>query len=82
VAFNPLEQQGIPLDRRVRNWRELNVEPTARQLYQETGPSDGQFLGNFPQGLSHVGLLSCAVVLARSRRGVRPEPATHAWLQR
>lgn len=27
MAFNPLEQRGIPLDRQVRNWRELNVTP-------------------------------------------------------
>jgi hypothetical protein len=27
VSFNPLEHQGIPLDRQVRNWRELNVDP-------------------------------------------------------
>ncbi|WP_214411517.1 hypothetical protein [Sphaerisporangium fuscum] len=25
MAFNPLEQQGIPLDQQLRNWRELNV---------------------------------------------------------
>jgi hypothetical protein len=28
MAFNPLEHQGIPLDRQLRNWRELDVEPT------------------------------------------------------
>jgi hypothetical protein len=27
VSFNPLEQRGIPLDRQLRNWRELNVQP-------------------------------------------------------
>jgi rubrerythrin len=27
MTFNPLEQRGIPLDRQLRNWRELNVEP-------------------------------------------------------
>ncbi|MCF6523943.1 hypothetical protein [Streptomyces sp. JJ36] len=27
MAFNPLDHSGIPLDRQVRNWRELNVEP-------------------------------------------------------
>ncbi|ARQ67782.1 hypothetical protein [Streptomyces marincola] len=27
MTFNPLEQRGIPLDRQVRNWRELAVEP-------------------------------------------------------
>ncbi|MBB5957989.1 hypothetical protein FHS29_004597 [Saccharothrix tamanrassetensis] len=27
MSFNPLEHRGIPLDRQVRNWRELDVEP-------------------------------------------------------
>jgi hypothetical protein len=27
MAFNPLEQRGIPLDRQLRNWRELDVAP-------------------------------------------------------
>jgi hypothetical protein len=27
MPFNPLEQQGIPLDQQLRNWSELNVEP-------------------------------------------------------
>jgi hypothetical protein len=27
MAFNPLEHDGIPLDRQIRNWRELNVDP-------------------------------------------------------
>lgn len=27
MGFNPLQEKGIPLDRQIRNWRELNVEP-------------------------------------------------------
>ncbi|MBP2703807.1 hypothetical protein JOL79_08315 [Microbispora sp. RL4-1S] len=27
MTFNPLQERGIPLDRQVRNWRELNVLP-------------------------------------------------------
>jgi len=27
MTFNPLEERGIPLDRQVRNWRELNIDP-------------------------------------------------------
>jgi hypothetical protein len=27
MTFNPLEHRGIPLDRQLRNWGELNVEP-------------------------------------------------------
>ncbi|GAB2865303.1 glycoside hydrolase family 15 protein [Streptomyces deserti] len=48
---------------------------------EQIDPADRSFLGNFPQALSHVGLLSSAVVLARTQRGVRPELSTHAWFQ-
>ena len=27
MSFNPLEERGIPLDRQLRNWSELNVKP-------------------------------------------------------
>ncbi|MFC7648352.1 hypothetical protein ACFQX6_53845 [Streptosporangium lutulentum] len=27
MSFNPLQERGIPLDRQLRNWRELNVLP-------------------------------------------------------
>jgi hypothetical protein len=27
MAFNPLDHSGIPLERQVRSWRELNVAP-------------------------------------------------------
>jgi hypothetical protein len=27
MSFNPLEERGIPLDRQLRTWRELDVEP-------------------------------------------------------
>jgi hypothetical protein len=27
MTFDPLEQRGIPLDRQLRDWRELNVQP-------------------------------------------------------
>jgi hypothetical protein len=27
MTFNPLQERGIPLDKQLRNWRELNVTP-------------------------------------------------------
>lgn len=30
--FNPLDHKGIPLDRQVRNWRELDVAPIDPEL--------------------------------------------------
>ena len=32
MAFNPLAERGVPLDRQIRNWRELNVEPIDPQI--------------------------------------------------
>jgi rubrerythrin len=31
MSFNPLTEKGIPLDRQLRNWRELNVQPYRKQ---------------------------------------------------
>ncbi|MFJ7779272.1 glycoside hydrolase family 15 protein [Streptomyces yangpuensis] len=48
-------------------------------LPEQVAPGDGAFLGNFPQGLSHVGLVSSAVLIARATHGLIPELSTHAW---
>ncbi|MBV7697327.1 glycoside hydrolase family 15 protein [Streptomyces sp. TRM70350] len=48
-------------------------------LPEQIDPSDGTFLGNFPQAISHVGLVSSAVALARTARGAHPELSTGAW---
>ncbi|MFI6243188.1 glycoside hydrolase family 15 protein [Micromonospora sp. NPDC050795] len=37
-------------------------------LPEQIDPTNGQFLGNFPQAFSHIGLISSAVNLARTER--------------
>jgi GH15 family glucan-1,4-alpha-glucosidase len=41
-------------------------------LAEEVDPATGRLLGNFPQAYSHVGLINCALNLARETRETRP----------
>ncbi|MEU7033575.1 glycoside hydrolase family 15 protein [Streptomyces sp. NPDC046237] len=50
-------------------------------LPEQIDPGTGAFLGNVPQALSHVGLISSAVLLGRADRGLQPELSTHAWFE-
>lgn len=51
-------------------------------LAEQVDPVDGAFLGNFPQALSHVGLISTGVALARALGGAPPELSTGAWFDK
>jgi hypothetical protein len=31
MAFNPLQERGIPIEKQFRNWSELNVEPYRKE---------------------------------------------------
>ncbi len=56
---------------RVQEARELFESLAARVnhvglLAEQVDPTTGEFLGNFPQAFSHIGLISSAVLLARA----------------
>ncbi|HZU21716.1 MAG TPA: glycoside hydrolase family 15 protein, partial [Terriglobales bacterium] len=42
-------------------------------MSEEADPANGQLLGNFPQGFSHVGLINAAVRLSAARRGEKTD---------
>jgi GH15 family glucan-1,4-alpha-glucosidase len=47
-------------------------------LPEEVDPSTGEFLGNYPQAFSHIGVISSGVNLARQLKGERPDQSRRA----
>ncbi|WP_028814976.1 glycoside hydrolase family 15 protein [Streptomyces flavidovirens] len=68
-----IEQAGDLFDRLCSHANHVGLLP------EQIDPSDGTYLGNCPQAISHVGLISSAVALARATRGIRPDLSTAAW---
>ncbi|GAP47522.1 glycoside hydrolase family 15 protein [Streptomyces azureus] len=68
-----IEQAGELFERLCSHANHLGLLP------EQIDPSDGTYLGNYPQAISHVGLISSAVTQARATRGVRPDLSTAAW---
>lgn len=48
-------------------------------LAEQIDPTTGAMLGNFPQALSHVGLISTGVALDRAAQGRPPELSAGEW---
>lgn len=41
-------------------------------LSEQINPSTGEFMGNFPQAFSHIGIIASGVNLARAKAGAQP----------
>lgn len=59
-----------------RTWSPVAVRGRARAsplglLSEQINPSTGEFMGNFPQAFSHIGIIAGGVNLARARAGAR-----------
>lgn len=42
MTLNPLQERGIPLEKQLRNWSELNVKPYDKDAIHPYSRSEGQ----------------------------------------
>jgi hypothetical protein len=69
AVFNPLDHAGIPLDRRTRDWRELNptpIDPQACEPYTRC------------RVITMIGIENAAIRFDRLASWIEPEPAQRA----
>ena len=75
-SFRPLAMQG-----RLDEAGELYASLCARAsplglLSEQIDPSTGEFIGNFPQAFSHIGVIASGVTLARALAATRAQAST------
>ncbi len=72
--IDALVRNGHPAEAR-KLWHDLTGCASDLGLFaEEVDPATGAFLGNMPQGLSHLALLNAAALLDNRRGGRRQRP--------
>lgn len=88
MAFNPLQEKGIPAEKQVRSWSDLNVRPynknevhpytRVRIIFMNGIEVEGALFSH--QFARHTGDMELKKVLALSRRAEQQQQKTVNWL--